>query len=351
MGRRFSWLLSYGAICSLLALGASVFRGQESGLEALTEEQVVSLVTSSKLGAASAERIVEIIKKRGLQFSITEAFLLELQARETDPVILEALRALRRPGSESTEQPEADWSRFLELVRAKALAYTDDLPDFICTQVTQRHVRSPPQRSWRPVDNFVAELTYFDKKEHYKILTVANNAATDPTIENLSGTISTGEFGTEMRSLFDPAANTSFRLEGRAQSNGHETIRIGYEVPRKPRGRTIIFTYNTEQGMNTKRTIVTAYRGRCWIDPTSFQLVRLEHKALDIPKNFPIVQSEGATDYDLTDIEGKKYWLPVRAEVLLMVDLVDRGERRHTRNVIEFKRYRKFEAEVRIAPD
>ena len=195
MGRRFSWLLSYGAICSLFALGASVFRGQESGLEALTEEQVLSLVTSSKLGAASAERIVEIIKKRGLQFSITEAFLLELQARETDPVILETLRALRRPGSESTERPEADWSRFLELVRAKALAYTDDLPNFICTQVTQRHVRSPPQRSWRPVDNFVAELTYFGKKEHYKILTVASNAATDPTIENLSGTFRLAKSG------------------------------------------------------------------------------------------------------------------------------------------------------------
>src|SRR5258706_3263233 len=347
MGRRFSWLLSYAAVCSLLALGASVSRGQESGPEALTEEQVLSLVTSLKLGALPAERVVELIKKRGLQFSITEAFLLDLQARETDPVILEALRALRRPGSESTERPEADWSRFLELVRAKALAYTDDLPNFICTQVTQRHFRSPPQRTWRPVDNFVAELTYFGKKEHYKILTVANNAATDPTIENLSGTISFGEFGTEMHSLFDPAASTRFRLEGRAQSNGHETVRIGYEVPRKPRGRTITYTYNTEQGMNNKRTIATAYRGRCWIDPTSFQLVRLEYKALGIPKNFPIIHSEGATDYDLADIEGRKYWLPVRAEVLLLVDLVDRGVRLHTRNVIEFKRYRKFEAEVR----
>jgi hypothetical protein len=276
--------------------------------------------------------------------------LLELQARETDPVILETLRALRQPGAESKGRPEADWPRFLESVRAKALAYTDDLPNFICTQVTLRHVRFP-QRGWKLVDNFVAELTYFGKEEHYKILTVGNNAATDATIENLSGTTSTGEFGTEMRSLFDPAANTSFRFEGRAQSNGHETVRIAYQVPRKPRGRTITYTHNTEQGMNTKRTIVTAYRGRCWIDPTSFQLVRLEYEALDVPKKFPIIRSEGATDYDLADLEGKKYWLPVRAEVLLLVDLVDQGARVYTRNVIEFKRYRKFEAEVRIAPE
>jgi len=344
MGRRFSWLLSFGTACSLLALGASVFRGQESGPEALTEEQVLSLVTSSKLGALPAERVAELIKKRGLQVSITEGFLLQLQARETDPVILETLRALRGPGAESKGRPEADWPRFLESVRAKALAYNDELPNFICTQVTQRYVYvHHPQQGWRLVDNFVAELTYFGKEEHYKILTVGNSSTTDATIENLSGTTSTGEFGTAVRSLFEPVANTSFRLEGRAQSNGHETVRISYEVPQKPAGRTITFN---------KRTIATAYRGRCWIDPTSFQLVRLEYKALDIPKKFPILQSEGATDYDLTDIEGKKSWLPVRAEVLLLVDLRDRGEgTRHTRNVIEFKRYRKFEAEVRIVPD
>ena len=140
MGRRFCWLLSCGALCSLLALSASVFGGQESETEALTEEQVLSLVTSSKLGVLPAERIVELIKKRGLQFSITEALLLDLQARETDPVVLETLRALQRRGAESKGRPEADWPRFLESVRAKALAYTDELPNFICTQVTQRHV-------------------------------------------------------------------------------------------------------------------------------------------------------------------------------------------------------------------
>ena len=95
---------------------------------------------------------------------------------------------------------------------------------------------------------------------------------------------------------------------------------------------------------------MTAYRGLCWIDPTTSQLVRLEYKALDIPKGFPIMQNEGSTDYDLTGIEGKKYWLPVRAEVLLLVDHEDRP-RTHYRNVIEFKQYRKFEAEVRIIPD
>ena len=233
---------------------------------------------------------------------------------------------------------EADWPKFLEQVRAKAIAYTDDLPNFICTQLTQRSARYFPG-GWRTVDNFVAELSYFDKKEHYKILTVANQATTTATMENLSGTRSTGEFGSSMRSLFEPATNAVFRLEGREQTNGRETIRLGYQVARETSSRSI--NYNNE------RTIITAYRGRCWIDPESFQVVRLEDKAINIPPDFPITRSDGATDYDLADIGGRKYWLPIRAEVLL----VEGGAKLHTRNVIEFKRYRKFEAEVRIVPD
>jgi hypothetical protein len=349
-------------LVTLLAAGHPAWTGQEPAAAPLTEEQVLSLVTSANLGELSASRISELIRKRGVAFSVTDVFLLELQTREADPAVLEVLREIRGRGkdfvptspgetaslsaaSSSPESPaasdkpvEADWSKFLEQVRAKAIAYTDDLPNFICTQVTQRSARYFPG-GWRSVDNFVAELTYFEKKEHYKILTVANQATTSATMENLSGTRSTGEFGSSMRSLFDPATSAVFRLEGREQTNGRETIRLGYQVARETSSRSI--NYNNE------RTIVTAYRGRCWIDPESFQIVRLEDKAINIPPDFPITRSDGAIDYDLADIAGRKYWLPVRAEVLL----VEGAAKLHTKNVIEFKRYRKFEAEVRIVPD
>jgi hypothetical protein len=345
---------------------------QESSNGPLTEEQVLALVTSTKLGEVPVNRVVELINQRGVGFSITDIFLLELKVREADVAILETLRQLREKGrdfipttaettrksaepartpaepaktqsspetSSSAKMPtEETWPQFLEAARAKAIAYTDDLPNFICTQITQRFVRFFPS-GWRQVDNFVAELSYFDKKEHYKILTVANQITTTATIENLSGTRSTGEFGSALRALFDPNTKASFRLEGMDQTNGHETVRVGYQVPKETSSRTI--NYNNE------RTIITAYRGRCWIDPSSYQVVRLEDKAINIPESFPITRSEGFIDYDLADIAGIKYWLPVRAEVLL----IEGGAKLHTRNTIEFKRYRKFEAEVKIVPD
>jgi len=359
---RCSWVAF--PLVALLCTGLSAWTVQNSATTPLTEEQVLSLVTSTKLGELPAGRVNELIRQRGIAFAVTDVFLLELQTRETDPAVLETLRQIRGQGkdfvptnpaassgsladSSTTEAPatsapgngvEADWPKFLEQVRAKAIAYTDELPNFICTQLTQRSARYFPG-GWRTLDNFVAELSYFDKKEHYKILTVANQATTTATMENLSGTRSTGEFGSSMRSLFEPATNAVFRLEGREQTSGRETIRLGYQVARETSSRSI--NYNNE------RTIITAYRGRCWIDPESFQVVRLEDKAINIPPDFPITRSDGATEYDLADIGGRKYWLPIRAEVLL----VEGGAKLHTRNVIEFKRYRKFEAEVRIVPD
>jgi hypothetical protein len=62
----------------LLSAGLSAWSGQDPATEPLTEEQVLSLVTSVKLGELPAGRINELVRKRGIAFSVTDVFLLEL---------------------------------------------------------------------------------------------------------------------------------------------------------------------------------------------------------------------------------------------------------------------------------
>ena len=309
---------------------------------------------------------MELIRERGLGFTVSDLFLQKLETLQADPAIAQTLRKFRDQGkapapissttleneshpagaaaqSPATGSPskipdDQTWPQFLEAARTKALAYTDDLPNFICTQITTRSERVS-SGGWHQVDNFVADLTYFEKKENYKIISVSNRPTATATMESLKGSWSTGEFGSSLRMLFDPQSNAAFRLEGVDQANGHETVRISYQVPRETSGSTI--TYNNE------RTIVTAYRGRCWIEPESFNVVRLEEKAINIPEDFPLNRAETTIDYDVQDIAGRKCWLPVRAEILL----VEKSVNHQARNVIEFRKYRKFEAEVRIVPE
>src|SRR5687768_11791069 len=127
----------------LLCTGLSAWTAQDPGAKPLTEEQILSLVTSTKLGELPAGRVSELIRQRGVAFSVTDVFLLELQTREADPAVLETLRQIRGQGKDfvptnprassdslatsTTQEPvtstsgngvEADWPKFLEQVRA-----------------------------------------------------------------------------------------------------------------------------------------------------------------------------------------------------------------------------------------
>lgn len=373
----------------------------------ISQEELLALVTTTRMGAVTPQRVVELIRERGIGFRVKDILLQELKAREADPVIIGAVEAYRStgppesvlrpppgveppppvfipppvgpsptepsaPGSAATSEPAAmpkpaatpaagaatgpdapparpglpdreTWPQFLEEVRSTAMAYTENLPNFICTQITQRYLRRLPKTGWVRVDNFVAELTYYDKQEHYKLVSVGNrSAASDATLESLKGTTSTGEFGSSLNYLFDPATGTHFRFEGIDHSRGSPTVRVGFRVPKETSKRSIIFREGT-----TELGVVTPYRGRCWIDPGSLQVVQIKERAYRIPDTFPITRSEGSTRYDRVEIAGQRHWLPVRAEVLLE----NRTARLHTRNVIQFKQYRKFGSDVKFVTE
>ena len=362
----------------------------------ISEEELLALVTTTRLGAVTSERVVELIRERGIGFRVKDILLQELKAREADPAIIRAVEENRpagpvessmrpppgveppppvfipppvepastglsaagsaaTPASAATTLPAATpvrselpdretWPQFLEEVRSKAMEYTDNLPNFICTQITQRYRRRLPKTGWVRLDNYVAELTFYDKQEHYKLVSVGNRAAaSDATLESLWGTISTGEFGSSLKDVFDPATRTLFRFEGIDHSRGSPRVRAGFRVPKETSKKNIIF----REGRTESDEITPPYRGRCWIDPDSLQVVQITDRAYRIPDSFPISRAEGSTEYDLVEIAGQRHWLPVRAEVLLE----NRTARVHTRNVIQFKQYRKFGSEVKFLAD
>ena len=381
-----------GCLLPILLVGVPLNLSTAEG--PISQEELLALVTTTRIGAVTPQRVVELIRERGIGFRVKDILLQELKAREADPAIIRAVEGFRSsrppesvlrppPGVEppppvfipppveppatepsatgSAASPAAaatepaatpvrsglpdreTWPGFLEEVRSTAMAYTENLPNFICTQITQRYLRRLPKTGWVRVDNFVAELTYYDKQEHYKLVSVGNrSAASDATLESLKGTTSTGEFGSSLNYLFDPATGTQFRFEGIDHSRGAPTVRVGFRVPKDTSKRSIIFRDGTSE-----LGVVTPYRGRCWIDPDSLQVVQIKERAYRIPDTFPITRSEGSTEYDRVEIAGQRHWLPVRAEVLME----NRTARLHTRNVIQFKQYRKFGSEVKFLSD
>ncbi|NWG14503.1 MAG: hypothetical protein HXY20_13320 [Acidobacteria bacterium] len=247
--------------------------------------------------------------------------------------------------------------QFIEAARRNAMGYLQALPDFICTQTTRRYLRSGqrsarrdmmPGEEWRLEDDIVEELTYFDHKESYRLLRVDRRAGAFMNPEGRPGSSSTGEFASMLASLFNPASRAVFELEKAETIKGRRTVRAGYRVEQANSDRELRFLLEG----NLLRTIKVAYRGRCWLDAATAQVVRLDLESVGIPPDFPIARSSAALEYGLVNIGGREFWLPVRAESLLATsssrELPEHERLRDSRNVIEFKNYRRFGTDVKI---
>ena len=232
----------------------------------------------------------------------------------------------------------------IEKVRNKALSYTDSLPNFICRQTTKRYVHTLGRgRGWLQTNSYLAELSFYNKIEQYKLLSINGQPTSKVPKDKKDRQGSTGEFGSALKGLFDPSTSGTFYPEGSEKINNIKTLRIRFHVAKKTSKRFI--SYN-------RHTIITGYRGQCWIHPQNYQVVRLKKEAIDIPKPFPVRRFNMTLDYALTKIEQDKHWLPKKAEVWLSHRIASGISRQvNTRTSIQFRSYRKFSTGVKIVTD
>ena len=278
-------------------------------------------------------------------FKLGFLILLALSVPEHTHIV----RNVAAHGPPTTEEAPSgkDWPLILARVRSNALAYSAQLPDFICKQTTRQFIRTvAPTVGWKIAGSFMAELSYYDRKEHYEILSVNRKPApAGTTIENLGGGLSIGEFGSALRGLFEHRTQAEFELIGLKKINGLETLCIAFKVSQERSKRFI--TVND-------RTIMTAYRGRCWVNPDTYEVVRLEKKAVDIPRTFPVTQFDMTVDYAPVTISGASYWLPEEAEIWISRRLPGvslKNSRIRTKSKIRFDGYRRFGTGVKLVTE
>jgi hypothetical protein len=86
------------------------------------------------------------------------------------------------------------------------------------------------------------------------------------------------------------------------------------------------------------------FEGSVWIDQESRRVLRIEQRTTSMPNDFPSSKAELTLDFAFVKIDQKSYLMPAAAESLGCM----RGSGACTRNVIEFKNYRKFTADSAI---
>jgi VWFA-related protein len=215
-----------------------------------------------------------------------------------------------------------------------AMSLPQRMPNFICDQQTSRY-RGDSQV---PRDLITALVRYEDGNESYSEVKL-NGKAAPSAIANAPGLWSTGEFGSNLRAIFDLNNHALFEFSGVNTLNGHEAWVFTYQIVKQ---KDPLWRLRTED-----RVIAPPYGGELWVNQKTGDLLRFRSVATEIPKDFPTQSADLQNDYEnVAFADGSSFSLPAAASIATR----QQGEELR-RNEIQFRDCHKFRAKTRMLLD
>jgi hypothetical protein len=344
-------------------------------------QQLVDFIRSElALQQHSDKQIAAAVKKLDLTEKLTDKTIVDLQAQGAGPKTVAALQELRDktanmkpPTHDATYSPATApdntltqgpgtvtlsakappipppdsirQQKILDLMRQYAMSYTQNLPNFICVQVTRQYVDPYGGDHYRSIGNILARVSYNEGHEKYNVYSV-NGQLVNTSMEGLpatrtGGAISTGEFGSLMREIFESRSQAEFGWDHWATLRGRRMAVFNYFIDSGHSNYSITY----EAGRPDEQRIITAYKGLIYADENTGEIDRITFVAVDIPSSFPVTKATEILDYDAVDISGQQYVCPLVAKLYM------RAEHQRSKNEIEFRNYRKFGTESTITYD
>lgn len=222
--------------------------------------------------------------------------------------------------------PHAD---ALRKVCEYAVSLPRRIPNFTCEQRTARYVDG------KASDVVAAEVTYLDGKESYRNIRLDGKPVADVGWLS-SHTWSTGQFGADIRGIFDSSNEVSFAWDD--SSSDVRTLAFHYEIAQQdvPFWRLHIHD----------KVAAPPYHGELRIDKKTGELRQLQVETTVLPEDFPLRSADLLIDYGKVPFsDGSSFLLPMKT----VVNASSRGGRTN-RNVLEFHNCHKFRAIAHIMP-
>lgn len=212
-----------------------------------------------------------------------------------------------------------------------ALSLTEKMPNFICDQDASRYRGNNKV----PFDLITALVRYEDGRESYENIT-HNGQPAPQAITQTPGLWSTGQFGSDLRSIFDPWNQALFTFAREDQVGDRPIWVFIYRILKQndPLWRL----------HGNGEVLAPPYNGELWIDEKTGNLLRFTSAAIDIPASFAM--SGAALEIDYADVQfgdGSAFVLP---SDFTITTALRREEA--TRNVVRFANCHKFRARTQI---
>jgi hypothetical protein len=224
----------------------------------------------------------------------------------------------------------------IDKAREAAFSFIETLPNYIVKQFTTRYQTEAAhggQTSWHAIDNVSADVVSEGGKESYKNI-LLNGKAPKEAIEK-TGSWSTGEYQTVLLDILHPSTDADFHGRRSTTIVNRAAFRYDFSVEQ---ANSHWHVYASAESYRPE------YTGAIWIDKENARVLRIEMSARNMPKAFPMDTVESSVDYDYVLIGETKFLLPVHSESLSC----SRGTSVCSRNVIDFRNYKKFGADTSI---
>jgi hypothetical protein len=316
----------------------------------MTVGQVTEFIKSSIKMKNPDKATADLLKTIKLTQKLEDRTVEELQGMGAGPKTVAALRKLEedsaslaaapppppvapvavRPGPDSMQQAE-----IIAAMRDYALNYTKKLPNYLCVQVTTRHM-DPKDPKYRAAGDIIQEqLSFNDQKETYKVQLYNGQAVHNMSHDQLGGVRSSGEFGSMLHNIFTPENEAKIDWDHWGMLRKHLMYVFSYRVE-KEHGYGM---YDDE----SKKHYTSAYTGLVYADVETKEIQRITLKTVEIPSDFPVRDVALTLDYQPTEIAGQIFTLPFHYE---LDSVHNRGS---SKNEALYKLYQMYGAESAIS--
>ena len=174
-------------------------------------------------------------------------------------------------------------------------------------EATRRYIDPNGGDDYRSLGTLLSKISYHNGEEDNRIYMV-NGKLQDMDMRHAvigGGAVSTGEFGSTMRAIFEPGSEPKFGWEKWTTLRGRRLAVFNYFIDR----RHSQYSINYGSGENDHQRTITAYSGLIYADPNMGEIDRITFAAKDIPETFPVRSAEEILDYYQVDISGNSYIL------------------------------------------
>jgi len=221
----------------------------------------------------------------------------------------------------------------LSQVKRNVQAELQRLPNVSCLETVHREFQ-PAKGKMATLDTVRLEVLTNGVKELYASPGARQFSESHPSSYVASGALGDGLFGLYLKTIL-VTGSVSNQYRGEEEIGGRRLARWDYRLPLMWSGQTI----HTQEGSGR-----VGLHGSYWADPQTFDLVRLEMNADDIPPPLPVTEMVTSIDYAPTRFgDSLQVLLPESAEFRLVKYS---GETSYNR--IEFTHCRVFGADTSI---